>query len=159
MFFPATNILHAVALWLTVPCLLLLLCRFAMYNVGGALLWTVLFLGAGFFFGNLPGEPCQHWIPVWTVGFGVLAKTGPYGWVLSVAAGSCLPLQSVAAFCSKHASIPDHRVCVGVLGVLQWCSTTSRWWCWASWLCQCCQSCWRCVLRAAEDFDASSCEA
>lgn len=31
-----------------------LCCRFALYNVGGALLWTVLFLGAGFFFGNLP---------------------------------------------------------------------------------------------------------
>ena len=29
------------------------LCRFAGYNVGGALLWTVLFVGAGFFFGNL----------------------------------------------------------------------------------------------------------
>lgn len=29
--------------------------RFAVYNVGGAVLWTVLFLGAGFFFGNLPG--------------------------------------------------------------------------------------------------------
>eukprot|EP00879_Flechtneria_rotunda_P001596 GHRR01001756.1.p1 GENE.GHRR01001756.1~~GHRR01001756.1.p1 ORF type:complete len:330 (+),score=102.76 GHRR01001756.1:102-1091(+) len=28
--------------------------RFAMYNVGGALLWTLLFLGAGYFFGNLP---------------------------------------------------------------------------------------------------------
>ncbi|KAG2495847.1 hypothetical protein HYH03_006086 [Edaphochlamys debaryana] len=28
--------------------------RFASYNVGGALLWTVLFVGAGFFFGNLP---------------------------------------------------------------------------------------------------------
>lgn len=29
-------------------------CRFALYNVLGALVWTVLFLGAGFFFGNLP---------------------------------------------------------------------------------------------------------
>lgn len=29
--------------------------RFALYNVVGALVWTVLFLGAGFFFGNLPG--------------------------------------------------------------------------------------------------------
>jgi hypothetical protein len=29
-------------------------CRFALYNVVGALVWTVLFLGAGFFFGNLP---------------------------------------------------------------------------------------------------------
>lgn len=28
--------------------------KFAMYNVVGALVWTVLFLGAGFFFGNLP---------------------------------------------------------------------------------------------------------
>jgi len=28
--------------------------QFAMYNVGGAILWTVLFVGAGFFFGNLP---------------------------------------------------------------------------------------------------------
>lgn len=28
--------------------------RFALYNVLGALIWTVLFLGAGFFFGNLP---------------------------------------------------------------------------------------------------------
>lgn len=28
-------------------------CRFGMYNVGGALLWTFLFVGAGFFFGNL----------------------------------------------------------------------------------------------------------
>lgn len=28
--------------------------RFALYNVVGALVWTVLFLGAGFFFGNLP---------------------------------------------------------------------------------------------------------
>lgn len=28
--------------------------RFAAYNVGGALLWTFLFVGAGFFFGNLP---------------------------------------------------------------------------------------------------------
>ena len=28
--------------------------RFAAYNVAGALLWTVLFVGAGFFFGNLP---------------------------------------------------------------------------------------------------------
>ncbi len=27
---------------------------FALYNVAGALLWTVLFVGAGFFFGNLP---------------------------------------------------------------------------------------------------------
>lgn len=27
-----------------------------MYNVVGALVWTVLFLGAGFFFGNLPGK-------------------------------------------------------------------------------------------------------
>lgn len=27
-----------------------------MYNVVGALVWTVLFLGAGFFFGNLPGR-------------------------------------------------------------------------------------------------------
>jgi membrane-associated protein len=25
-----------------------------MYNVLGALIWTVLFVGAGFFFGNLP---------------------------------------------------------------------------------------------------------
>jgi len=24
------------------------------YNVGGAILWSVLFVGAGFFFGNLP---------------------------------------------------------------------------------------------------------
>lgn len=28
--------------------------KFAAYNVGGALLWTALFVGAGFFFGNLP---------------------------------------------------------------------------------------------------------
>lgn len=28
--------------------------RFAAYNVAGALLWTVLFVGAGYFFGNLP---------------------------------------------------------------------------------------------------------
>ncbi|GLC35186.1 hypothetical protein PLESTB_000563800 [Pleodorina starrii] len=28
--------------------------KFAWYNVGGALLWTFLFVGAGFFFGNLP---------------------------------------------------------------------------------------------------------
>jgi membrane-associated protein len=28
--------------------------RFAAYNVGGALLWTVLFVGAGAAFGNLP---------------------------------------------------------------------------------------------------------
>ena len=34
--------------------LLPLTCRFALYNVVGALIWTVLFLGAGFFFGNLP---------------------------------------------------------------------------------------------------------
>ena len=27
--------------------------RFGAYNVGGAVLWTVLFVGAGFFFGNL----------------------------------------------------------------------------------------------------------
>lgn len=27
---------------------------FALYNVAGALIWTVLFVGAGFFFGNLP---------------------------------------------------------------------------------------------------------
>ena len=35
-------------------CGLLCCCRFAAYNVGGALLWTVLFVGAGYFFGNLP---------------------------------------------------------------------------------------------------------
>jgi membrane-associated protein len=28
--------------------------RFALYNVLGALIWTVMFVGAGFFFGNLP---------------------------------------------------------------------------------------------------------
>jgi len=28
--------------------------KFATYNVLGALLWTFLFVGAGFFFGNLP---------------------------------------------------------------------------------------------------------
>lgn len=28
--------------------------RFAMYNIVGALIWTVLFCGAGYFFGNLP---------------------------------------------------------------------------------------------------------
>jgi hypothetical protein len=28
--------------------------RFAMYNVLGALVWAVLFVGGGFFFGNLP---------------------------------------------------------------------------------------------------------
>lgn len=28
--------------------------RFALYNIGGALLWTLLFVGAGYFFGNLP---------------------------------------------------------------------------------------------------------
>ncbi|KAK9813226.1 hypothetical protein WJX72_011017 [[Myrmecia] bisecta] len=28
--------------------------QFALYNVGGAVLWSVLFTGAGFFFGNLP---------------------------------------------------------------------------------------------------------
>lgn len=28
--------------------------RFFLYNVVGALIWTVLFVGAGFFFGNLP---------------------------------------------------------------------------------------------------------
>jgi len=28
--------------------------KFAYFNVGGALLWTFLFCGAGFFFGNLP---------------------------------------------------------------------------------------------------------
>lgn len=28
--------------------------RFGAYNVGGALLWTALFVGAGYFFGNLP---------------------------------------------------------------------------------------------------------
>jgi len=28
--------------------------QFALYNVLGALIWTVLFVGAGFFFGNLP---------------------------------------------------------------------------------------------------------
>ena len=28
--------------------------RFGLYNVGGALLWTLLFVGAGYFFGNLP---------------------------------------------------------------------------------------------------------
>ena len=32
--------------------------RFGAYNVGGALLWTVLFVGAGYFFGNL--EFVQH---------------------------------------------------------------------------------------------------
>ncbi len=29
-------------------------CRFGAYNVGGALLWTIMFVGAGFFLGNLP---------------------------------------------------------------------------------------------------------
>jgi membrane-associated protein len=28
--------------------------KFAFYNVIGAVVWTVLFVGAGFFFGNLP---------------------------------------------------------------------------------------------------------
>ena len=28
--------------------------RFGAYNVGGALLWTFMFVGAGFFLGNLP---------------------------------------------------------------------------------------------------------
>ncbi len=28
--------------------------KFAAYNVLGAVVWTVLFVGAGFFFGNLP---------------------------------------------------------------------------------------------------------
>ena len=28
--------------------------RFGAYNVAGALLWTVMFVGAGFFLGNLP---------------------------------------------------------------------------------------------------------
>lgn len=32
--------------------------RFGAYNVGGALLWTALFVGAGYFFGNL--EFVQH---------------------------------------------------------------------------------------------------
>lgn len=31
-----------------------LCCRFALYNVLGACLWIVLFVGAGFFFGNFP---------------------------------------------------------------------------------------------------------
>lgn len=41
---------------LPVPCVLFELParRFAMYNVVGALIWTVLFCGAGYFFGNLP---------------------------------------------------------------------------------------------------------
>ena len=30
------------------------LCRFGAYNVGGALLWVIMFVGAGFFLGNLP---------------------------------------------------------------------------------------------------------
>lgn len=39
-------------------------CRFAMYNVVGALVWTAIFLGAGFFFGNMPGETavCLPWL-------------------------------------------------------------------------------------------------
>jgi membrane protein DedA with SNARE-associated domain len=32
--------------------------EFALYNIGGALLWTFLFVGAGFFFGNIPAV--QH---------------------------------------------------------------------------------------------------
>ena len=31
-----------------------ILCRFALYNVLGAIVWSVMFVGAGFFFGNLP---------------------------------------------------------------------------------------------------------
>jgi hypothetical protein len=39
--------------------------RFALYNVLGALLWCVLFLGAGFFFGNLPGKRVQGVLCRW----------------------------------------------------------------------------------------------
>jgi membrane protein DedA with SNARE-associated domain len=28
--------------------------KFVAYNIGGAILWTVLFVGAGFFFGAIP---------------------------------------------------------------------------------------------------------
>ncbi|KAF8071019.1 dedA [Scenedesmus sp. PABB004] len=53
--------------------------RFAAYNVGGAVLWTALFVGAGFFFGNMP--VVQHNFTLVVLGI-VAVSVLPVAWEL-----------------------------------------------------------------------------
>ncbi len=41
--------------------------RFSLYNVGGAVLWSVLFVGAGFLLGNLPAVKHNFSIVVFAI--------------------------------------------------------------------------------------------
>lgn len=48
-------LINSVCVWCCVCCWFgVASSRFALYNVLGAVIWSVLFVGAGFFFGNLP---------------------------------------------------------------------------------------------------------
>lgn len=53
--------------------------RFALYNVLGACIWTFLFVGAGFFFGNLP--VVQHNFTLVVLGI-VAISVLPVAWEL-----------------------------------------------------------------------------
>jgi len=48
--------------------------RFSLYNVGGAVLWSVLFVGGGFLLGNIPAVKHNFSIVVFAiVGFHALS--------------------------------------------------------------------------------------
>lgn len=73
-----------------------------MYNVVGALIWTVLFCGAGYFFGNLP--VVQHNFTLVVLGI-VAVSVLPVvlevrGCLVCVAACSCCVMQRQQA--TKH---------------------------------------------------------
>lgn len=124
-----------------------------MYNVVGALIWTVLFLGAGYFFGNLPGRFEEHnGVSEFMTQLGLHLQTAPAGrqlWLLSSVA--CLLLRSfVQGFgtCGQVCWFGVRLWCAELSMLLcclclQWFSTTSHLWCWALLLCQCCLYCWR----------------
>jgi hypothetical protein len=136
-----------------------LACRFATYNVVGALVWTVLFLGAGYFFGNLPGRLNTTRV---CHGSGMMQTCRHLQRALAAGSlGLIVQLKKLMFYCGWHAALTRHYdLRPGSAGLLsgewcaelspllcclwlQWFSTTSHSWCWALLLCQFCLYCWR----------------
>ena len=65
--------------------------EFALYNIGGALLWTFLFVGAGFFFGNIPAVQHNFTLVVLAIVLvSVISYTYMYVCVCSVCMSVCM---------------------------------------------------------------------
>jgi hypothetical protein len=75
--------------------------KFAAYNVGGALVWTALFVGAGFFFGTIPAVQVSRLVPPSSSG------AVPHLWLPKVASHKKPKHQTLNSTTSRSSSWPS----------------------------------------------------